>query len=168
MSFTSVAPADYDVRLDLKNVSGQVKADWPVILRVYTVLGRNLPAGSVDPEGFHVYDPAGKEVPHATEKLPPYDQPGNDELVFVIPRIKPGEVLSYRITNTGKKSTKRTTIDVVGSTHNLIGNGRFDPVKDGWMFPLAARDEKVGHSGRSSLRLTADGKTVSTKYARPV
>lgn len=168
MSCAGVAPADYDVRLDLKNVSGEAKADWPVVLRVYTVLGRNLPAGSVNPEGFHVYDPSGKEVPHMIEKLPPYDQPGNDELVFVIPRIQPGKVLSYRITNTREKSAKRTTIDVVGSPHNLIANGRFDPVKDGWMFPLAGRDGQVGHSGRSSLSLTADGKAVSTRYARPV
>jgi len=168
MSCAGAARGDYDVRVDLKNLSGEGRTDWPVILRVYTVLGRNLPAGAVNPEGFHVYDPAGKEVPHAIEKIPPYDQPGNDELIFVIPKIKPDEVVSYRITNTSAKSTKRTRIDVVGSPHNLIANGRFDRVKDGWMFPSAARDAKVGHSGGSSLRLAADGKTVSTKYARPV
>ena len=166
--WASVTPADYDVRVDLKNVSGEVKSNWPVILRVYTVLGRNLPAGSVRPDGFHVYDPAGKEVPHMVEKLPPYDQAGDDEIVFVIPKIDPGEVLSYRITNTPEASTKRTMIDVVGSPHNLIANGRFGSGGDGWMFPSAVRDEKVGHSGTSSLRLTADGKAVSARYAKPI
>jgi len=167
-SFAGAGWADYDVRVDLKNVSGQVRTDWPVILRVYTVLGRNLPGGSVRPEGFHVYDPSGREVPHWVEKLPPYDEPGNDELVFVIPSIAPGEVRSYRVTNTREKSARRATIDVVGSRHNLIANGRFDAVKDGWLFPSAARDGKVGHSGGASLRLAADGETVSTRYARPV
>ena len=75
---SAAAWGDYDVRVDFRNLSGEAKTDWPVILRVYTVLGRNLPAGSVNPDGFHVYDPAGKEVPHAIEKIPPYDQPGND------------------------------------------------------------------------------------------
>ena len=38
---------EYDIRVDLKNVSGQIKENWPVVLRVYTVLGRNLSAGSI-------------------------------------------------------------------------------------------------------------------------
>ena len=37
--------ADYAVRVDLKNVAGEVKRDWPVLLRVYSVLGRNLAPG---------------------------------------------------------------------------------------------------------------------------
>ena len=53
----------YDVRVDLKNVSGELKTNWPVILRVYTVLGRNLPPGSVVPAGLSIRDPAGRQVP---------------------------------------------------------------------------------------------------------
>jgi len=168
---SAAAWADYDVRVDLRNLSGEAKTDWPVILRVYTVLGRNLPAGSVNPNGFHVYDPAGKEVPHAIEKIPPYDQPGNDELVFVIPKIKSDEVLSYRVTNTRAKSARRAKIDVVNSPHNLIANGGFekgDGARPAGFSAPAALDGKVCHSGRSSLMLSADGQAVSTKYAKPV
>jgi len=166
------SPGAYDVRVDLKNVSGQVKTDWPVILRVYTVLGRNLPAGAVNPNGFHVYDPAGNEVPHAIEKIPPYDQPGTDELVFVIPTIKPDEVLSYRVTNTRAKSARRAKIDVVNSPHNLIADGGFSGK------PAAARpahftgpakvDTASGRSAAGSLMLSADNATVAARYARKV
>ncbi|KPK49400.1 MAG: hypothetical protein AMK72_04615 [Planctomycetes bacterium SM23_25] len=165
------AAADYDVRVELKNLSEQVKNDWPVILRAYTVLGRNLPPGSVNPDGFHVYDPSGAEVPHMLEKLPPYDQPGNDELVFVIPRIEPGKVLSYRVTNTAERSQKRAAIDVVGSPHNLIRNGGFeepDGDRPAHFSAPAKRDATVKHGGRCALMLTADGQRLSARYAAPV
>jgi len=165
------ALADYDVRVDLKNVSGEAKTRWPVILRVYAVCGRNLPAGSINPKGFHVYDPAGKEIPHMIEPIPPYDQLGNDEIVFVIDRIKPGAVLSYRITNTPKDSARRTTIDVVGSAHNLIRNGGFEAADAGrpaGFSAPAASDTRIKHTGEASLKLTADGQTVVSKYAKPI
>jgi len=72
------ARADYSVQVDLKNTTGEAKADWPVVLKVYTVLGRNLPAGVVNREGFHVIDPGGAEVAHRIERVPPHDRPGND------------------------------------------------------------------------------------------
>ena len=60
-----VALGDYDVRVDLKNVSGEAKTDWPVILRVYTMLGRNLDPTTIRRDGFHVYDPSGAEEARA-------------------------------------------------------------------------------------------------------
>ncbi len=168
----SMAHAEYEVRVDLKNVSGEAKADWPVILRVYTVLGRNLPAGSVRPEGFHVHDPAGREVPHMIERVPPYDLPGNDELVFVIPKIKAGEVLSYRVTNTPKRSDKQTKIDLADSRHNLIDDGGSERAGEAGRpahFSAPAKaDTKVKHAGKSSLMLSADGRDAITKCTRQI
>ena len=165
----AAAAADYDLRVDLKNVSGEAKKDWPVVLRAYTVLGRNLPPGAVDPGGFHVYDPAGKEVPCMVQPVPPLDQPGNDELVFVVPAMQPGQTLTYRITNTPQPG-KRAKIDLVGSGHNLIAAGGFEPSQAGGpsFGAPAAIDGKVARSGKGSLRLSADGKTATSKYARPI
>jgi hypothetical protein len=174
----TAAWADYEVRVDLKNVSGEAKRDWPVILRVCAVLGRNLAPGSVNPEGFHVHGPSGQEVPHWVERLPPDSQPGNDEIVFVIPKMGPGEVLSYRIANTAAKpalsaaegSEKLVRIDVVSSPHNLIADGGFEAADPGSAhFSDPGRvDGRVAHSGKASLLVTADNATVSAKYAKPI
>ena len=163
----SAGLADGDVGVDLKNVSGETKTDWPVALRVYTVLGRDLPAGSVDGGGFHVHDPSGREVPHMIERLPPYDVPGNDEIVFVVPKIEPGEVLRYRITNTAKPSAKRGKIDVVGSAHNLIADGGFE---SGGRFVVQPEeiDRDVARGGKASLRISADNRTVTRKHDGPI
>ena len=40
--------ADFDVQVDFTNLSGEVKTDWPVVLKVHNVLGRNLPIGAVN------------------------------------------------------------------------------------------------------------------------
>ncbi len=169
----SLALADYDVNVDLKNVSGQEKTDWPVVLKVYTVLGRNLPAGSVNPNGFHVYDPSGKEVPHAIEVIPPDDVYGNDELIFIVPKLADGQTATYRVTNTKEKSALRQSIDLVGSAQNLIANGGFEKPSakegslDGFVAP-AEQDSSVRHGGKASLRLSAEGATVSTTYAKQI
>jgi len=163
--------AAYDVYVDLKNLSGEVKTDWPVILRVYTVFGRNLDLAAIYAEGYHVYDSSGREVPHWIEVLPPADQPGNDEIIFVIPKIESGETLRYRITNTAKRSTRRKVIDIVNTPHNLIANGGFERADgqqpDGFSAP-GKRDTEVRHSGQASLMLTADRETVSMRYATDV
>jgi len=165
------SPAGYEVRVDLKNVSGQVKTDWPVILRVYTVFGRNLDPAAIHPAGYHVYDVQGKEVPHAIEPIPPYDQPGNDEIIFVIPRMEPDQVVSYRIANDSNRSSLRAKIDVVNSPHNLIANGDFEKADGdapaGFTAP-ARLDAKTRHTGRSCLMLSADGKDVATRRAGKV
>lgn len=161
------APAAYDIQVDIKNVSGEVKTNWPVILRVYTVFGRNLEP-SLATDGIDVRDPSGQLVPRMIERIPPYDQSGNDEIVFVIPKIRPGEVLRYRITNTSGKSGKGTKIDLASSPHNLLANGGFEAAEGerpaNFTAP-ARRDAKVRRSGGASLVLTADNQTVSTRYA---
>ena len=164
------AYGDYSVQVDLTNTTGQPKLQWPVVLKVYTVLGRNLPAGSVSPDGFRVLAPDGTEVPHRIEKLPPYDQPGNDELLFVIPRIDAAQTLRYRIVNAPRPGGKTAPIDLVGSDHNLLKMGGFEPDAKGQIPGLAggASDAKVKRSGAGSLMLTADGGRASAKPAAPV
>ena len=111
---------DYDVALEIENTAPEKKTNWPVIMTVYKVFGRNLPAGTLNPLGYHVYDEKGKELPHAVEAIPPYDQQGNNEIIFVVPAMQKGQKLRYRITNTAKPSSMRRKLDVVGSPHNLI------------------------------------------------
>lgn len=164
-------PDTYDVQVDLKNISGQVKTDWPVILKVYTVLGRNLSAGSINPAGFHVFDPAGKEVAFTLETIPPYDVPGNDEIIFVVPRMESGQILSYRIVNNNQPGSLVRSIDVVAGPHNLIANGRVEKTTaEGTAegFTGGSQDAMVKHSGPGSLKLTAEGGSTTAKLTRTI
>ena len=168
----AAAQADFDVQVDFTNLSAEVKTDWPVVLKIHNVLGRNLPLGSVNPSNFHVTDPSGKEVPHGIEAVPPYDHPGASELILVIPKINPGQTLSYRIVNNARRSSMRRDIDVVNSRHNLLANGDFEKADDkgrpSGLTGAAKQDTRVKHSGRASLALSADGATVSARYARSI
>lgn len=146
---------EYDVKVEIENTSGEEKTDWPVILGVLQVLGRNLPAGSVNPEGFHVFNEKGEEIEHAIEKIPPLDEPGNDEIIFIIPKMAAGAKVTYRITNTSKAG-KKATIDYVSSAHNLIKNGACEKGTDkgveGWS-GKAKLDQGEKRSGKASLLL---------------
>lgn len=149
---------DYDVVVEIRNTTGEPQADWPVIITVYKVFGRNLPVGTLNPSGFRVYDEQGREIPYMIEALPPYDQVGNDELVFIVPHIAEGQTLRYRVTNTSRNSTQRTRLDVVGNRHNLLVNAGFEqpgrvgePVT-GWP-PDARLDGEVKRAGSFSARL---------------
>lgn len=126
-------------------------------MTVYKIFGRNLPAGSLNPDGYHVYDAEGRELVHMVEPVPPYDQPGNDELVWLIPEIGPNQKLTFRITNTPDRSSKRGAIDLVNSPHNLLPNGGFEKVGEGntaagWEGD-GELDSEVRRSGGYSLRL---------------
>jgi len=161
------ARADYARQVDLKNVSGQAKTDWPVVLRVCTVFGRNLDPSRLG--AYRITGPDRKEVPHRVIAVPPADQPGNDEIVFVIPRIAAGQTLSYRIATRGQ-AQQFVRIDLVNGPHNLIRGGGFEATKDDRPANFSApalSATKVSRSGRS-LMLDADGKTVSTKYAKKI
>ena len=166
----SGSAAGYKVQVDVKNVSGEAKTNWPVVLRVYAVFGRNLSMRDLA-HGFRIMDAAGKVVPHAREQIPPYNVLGNDEIIFVIPKIAAGQTLSYRIATAGSSLTRPTRIDVVASPHNLLSNGGFEKISGGapagFTAPAKA-DAKVKHGGRASLVLSADGKTVSTALAKKV
>lgn len=174
---------DYDVIVEIENATPEAKTNWPVIMTVYKVFGRNLPAGTLNPKGYHVYDEKGREIPHMIEAIPPQertpgathrgwslDQQGNNEIVFVVPAIDKGATLRYRVTNTSRASARQTKIDVVGSPHNLISNPGFEArgkggVPAGWEFQgglrqarerpgdLGQLDTRVKRSGRSSVRL---------------
>jgi len=151
--------ADYDVALEIENTTPEKKTNWPVIMTVYKVFGRNLPANTLNPEGFHVYNEKGVEIPHMIEAIAPHDQQGNNEIVFVIPEIEKGRKLRYRITNTAKASSKQRKLDIVNGPHNLIGNAGFEDKGEGEGQAVAGwsgngqLDEKLKRSGRSSLRL---------------
>ncbi len=161
--------AEYDVIVEITNTTPEKKTAWPVIMSVYRLLGRDLPAGSVNPNGFHVYNEAGVEIPRALEVLPPYQQHdvaagglaawpvvGNDELIFMIPQIDKGATLRYRVTNTAADSAKRVAIDLAGNPHNLLRNGGFEQSDGeavaGWQGD-GRPDTEVKRSGQASLRL---------------
>lgn len=145
----------YDVMIDLKNSSQQVKKNWPVILPIYQLFGRNLPLGSVDPDGFHVYDPTGREVGWMLEEVPPYQVAGNDELIFRIPVLEPGEQVTYRVTNETGSRGRRVQLDLINHPLNLLANGGFEqpgsPAK-AWS-GQGTRDTATERSGMASLRL---------------
>ena len=151
----SAAAAGFDVSVELENLSSWDKRDWPVILPVYHLFGRNLPPGSLHKDGYHVYDPQGREIPFTIEELPPYGQQGNDELIFLVPTMGKGQTLTFRVTNTATPSRKRTTFDLVSNPNNLVANGGFEQgaaTPEGWQ-RQGKRDTDVKRSGRASLRL---------------
>jgi hypothetical protein len=167
-ALASGARADFDVKVDLENLSGQVRKDWPVILTVRRVFGNDLPVGSIDPKAFHVYDEKGRELAWSLERIPPYDQVGNDELVFVIPTLKPGQKVTYQVTNTHKPG-RQTAIDVVTSPHNLVRNGGFetgDETPEGFE-GQAALDKVIKHGGARALEIKGT-RRVTVKYAEPI
>ncbi len=171
MFLAGIAQAGYDVQVDLKNLSGEVKTDWPVILRVYGVFGRDLAPAVLRAGNVAVRDGAGTAVPCLIAKVPPYDQPGNDEVVFVVPRIEPGQTLSYRVLCGPGPEGEPAKIDLPSSPHNLLGNGGFETVEDGRPVGFTApaqADTAVKHSGAASLKLSADNKSVSAGCAKKV
>ena len=153
--FHGSARAGFDVQVDIENVSGEKKTDWPVVLRAYEVLGRNLPTESIHLKNLRVIDPSGREVPFGIEEIPPYDEPGNDEIVFLVPSIGPSEKQSWRVSLVTTASSRCAPVDVVNSPHNLLKNGGFEKEgkpAEGWSGD-GARDTTVKHSGAASLLL---------------
>ena len=163
LGWACLARGEFAVNVELENLSGEDKADWPVVLRVCHVLGRNLPPGSVRPDGFRVLDPAGKELACSIERTPPYDWPGDDELIFVVPVLKTGGRLTVRVTNTAEKSASQATLDLAASPHNLIADGGFESDPAPHWSGAARLDAAVKRSGKSALLL--EGATrQSAKY----
>ena len=121
-----VVLGDTDVTIDIKNVSGEAKTNWPVIIPVTAIFGRNLPTHSLNKQGYHVYDSKGKEIPHMIESLPPYEEQGNNEIIFIIPTMKKDEMFTFRITNTAKKSSLEKTFDLLNNQNNLLKNAGFE------------------------------------------
>lgn len=150
--------ADLDVKVELKNLSGEKKTNWPVILTVCHVFGRNIPAGTLNPKGYHVYNEKGEEIQYTIEKIPPYDQEGNNEIIFVVPEMANNAQMTYRITNTAKEG-KQSKIDFVNNPNNLVKNPGFEEkgAKDdekvkGWT-GHAELDTQVKRSGNASFLL---------------
>ena len=165
LSAVGAAGADYAVDVELENLSGKAQTDWPVIVNVWAVLGRNLPAGSVNPSGFRVTDSAGKDLPWAVEPIPPYDVPGNDELIFVVPKMAAKEKITVRIANTARPTSKPAKIDLASDPHNLMKNGGFESAAGGKVaaYKGGRLDSAVKRSGKSSL-LVSGNRGVRVAY----
>jgi hypothetical protein len=153
---------DYNVHVEIQNTTPEKKTNWPVIMTVYKIFGRDLPAQTLNPDGYHVYNEKNDEVEYMIEGIPPYDQQGNNEIVWIIPEIDKGQKLTYRVTNTAKASTKSKHFDIVNNPHNLIANGGFENLgmeglPAGWE-GAAELDKSVKRSGGSSMRLRGTSK----------
>jgi hypothetical protein len=74
----------------IQNNTGATKTNWPVFLTVWKVFGGNLALSSLNPQGFHVFDSGGVELPYMLRAIPPDFSLGNDEIVFVVPTIASG------------------------------------------------------------------------------
>lgn len=124
----AASPAvEYDVEITLENRTGADKADWPVFLTVWKVFGGNLDLRTLNPDGFHVYGPDGKEIFHMRRKMPPDFSIGNDELILFIPKMAAGEAQRFRITNTDRITKFRALMPALaGNPNNLIPNGGFE------------------------------------------
>jgi hypothetical protein len=163
-----------DIRLE--NRTGTDKVDWPIVLTVYKLFGANLDLEAIQRDGFHVYDTAGNEVPHMVRAIPPAFSIGNDEIVFLVPEMRAGESLRFRVTNT--KSRGRTQpIDLAGNPNNLL-RGRFTTDGQGKLagYELTSgkgvgvtADVEASRSGKPCIRLTVPvGSTVSLRSEKPV
>lgn len=173
----TTAVADLAAEIQLENRTGSDKRNWPVILTVYKVFGANLDPKTVNGEGFHVLDAEGKEIPHMIRQIPPDFSIGNDEIVFIVPKMRVGERLKFRVTNTA--ATSRTQpIDLAGNANNLLGNGGFETIAKGSPDSYeveagrnveVAADASIKYSGTQSLRLTIPvGSAVSLRTGQPV
>ncbi|NQZ67554.1 MAG: hypothetical protein HRT89_05740, partial [Lentisphaeria bacterium] len=141
------------MQIDLKNGSGEDKKEWPVILKAYHVFGKNLSPGSLDLSKLLIKDSSGQSLPYDLVHLPPYDQPGNDLIVFLI-SLKKDQTLTVMITQTQKKGLHKK-IDLVQSPHNLIPGAGFDTAEDlskHWQ-GQGKLDSSVKHDGAASLLL---------------
>ena len=169
--------ADLAADFTLQNSTGVDKTDWPVILAVYKVFGADLDPTAINPQGFHVIDANGEEIPHMIRRIPPDFSPGNDEIVFVLPTMKANQRLSFRLTNTKAKG-RTQAIDLAGNPNNLLPGGGFETIAkgcpDGYEVQAGRNvevvpDLAIKHSGRQSLRLTIPvGSTLSLRTAQPV
>ena len=120
----------YSADVQLQNLTGSPKTDWPVFLSVWKVFGGNLDMDALNPSGFHVYDSTGAEVPHMLRAVPPDFSLGNHEIVFVVPQMAAGETLDYRVTNTPVAGLT-ITIDLANDPNNLLPNGGFESFSGG-------------------------------------
>jgi len=162
---------DYDVKVELENLSGEDKTNWPVIMTVVQVLGRNLPEGSVNLKGFRITDEKGKELKYTIENIPPENTPGNDEIIFIVPKIAKDAKMTLRVVNTLKEtSSYKKKIDVVGSRYNLFRNPGFEAGTnesvDYWKGPCKV-DPTVKRSGKASLLLEGS-KRMEITYQPPI
>jgi hypothetical protein len=172
-----VGRADMEAQLSLENRTGGDKTDWPIFLTVWKVFGADLDVGKMDREGFHVLDAAGQEVPYMLRSIPPDFSLGNDEIVFVVPKMRVGESLKFHLTQTKTRGLTQT-IDLAGNPNNLLPNGGFEALRkntlEGYEVTAGrgveiAADGEMKHSGRQSLRVTIPvGSTVSLRTGQPV
>ena len=170
------AEADLHASVTITNRTGEDKAHWPVFLTAYKVFGGNLPATTLDPRRFRIYDRSGRQLRRAIRNMPPEASAGNDEIVLLVPRLADGESIRLRV-RYADAPARPMAVDLVGNPSNLLPNGGFEADRGGAPAGYVAdvRGAKVGldtevkHSGRRSLRLTLPvGSAATVKSARPI
>jgi hypothetical protein len=78
----------------------------------------------------------------------------NDEIIFIIPAMDPGQKFTYRVTNTAKDSAKRVNLDIVNNPNNLLENADFEKGDDKSVAAYSGQgklDKEVKRSGSSSM-----------------
>ena len=120
----------FDAQIEVQNLTGQAKTDWPVFLTAWKVFGANLDMDLLNADGFHVYDSGGTEIPHMLRSIPPDFSLGNTEIVFVVPSVAAGATQTYRVTNTPAAGLT-TGIDLINNANNLLPNGGFESFSGG-------------------------------------
>lgn len=165
--------------VELTNLTGAAKTDWPVFLTIWKVFGGGLDMSRINPGGFHVYDSSGTEIPHMVRHIAPDFSLGNDEIVFLVPSMAAGQTLSYIITNTAEPGLTQA-IDVINNPNNLLPNGGFETdvggVPTGYFVAVnhgvsLSYDTQVKHSGSRSLKMTflvGSDATLKTTSAIPI
>lgn len=174
---TSALSADLEADITLDNRTGSDNSNWPIILTVYKLFGPDLNAKAIDSQCFHVFDAGGHELPHMVRPIPPQVSPGNDQIVFLVPKMRAGESLKFRVTHTKAKGLTQP-IDLTANPNNLLPNGGFETIAKGSPAGYevtpgrnveVTADTAVVHSGRQSLQLTIPvGSTVRLETEQPI
>jgi len=156
----------HGVEVDLTNTSDEARTDWPVILPLRNVFGRGWSAATLRLETIRVLDEREAELPVRIESIPPTSQPGSNELVFLIPRIGPGETRTFKVLHDLGRG-RHVPIDVVGSPMNLIRNGGFEDGAEHWEGKGMRVDESTRKAGRKALLLEGS-RRIDVKYKRAI
>jgi len=174
---SSAVAAGLDADVTITNTTGRERTNWPVFLTVFKVFGGNLPVERINPKGFHVLDGAGNELPHMLRRLPPQISSGNDEIVFIVPRLAAGASLKVRVTNTASPG-KAATIKLAGNPNNLLSGGAFEALSDHAPAGFGATvkggakltiDTAQRRAGRGCLRIDLPARSsVVLRSAKPI
>ena len=148
----------YDVDVVLENDLGRDVADLPVFLQVFRVFGRGVDYAKFNPQGFHVYDQAGRELEFQYRVVPPAFSIANDELVVALAKLPKDARVRLRVTNDKSKSAgqKPFTVErMLANPNQMLPDGGFEQGAGLWKGGRIVGD--VVHSGSKALMLEVPG-----------